>query len=279
MTTHSPDLVPTDASDRLRVTFGRVVVSEWRKMVTLRSTWWTLSIMVALHAGIGLLMAVYTRINGSNLTPEEATDWAVGPTQMTQLAIVVLAVMTITSEYATGQIRVSATAVPSRLPILTAKALVLGCVTLVAGVLGVALSVGASMVVGGGTVAFTLSGTETARLLAATPLYLVGIALVSLGVGALIRSTGGTIATMMGLLLVVEQILMAIPFHLTKLIAPWLPSNAGSLIRYDLDFLETVKEVVAPGAYLGPWGGFAVLLGWAVLFGVLAGVRLRSRDV
>ncbi len=279
MTTTTPDLVPTVAPSRVRVTFLRVVASERRKMTSLRSTWWTVGIAVALPVGISLLMAIYTRINGDSRSPEEATSWAIGATQMTQLAIVVLAVMLITSEYTTGQIRISATAVPARLPILAAKALVLSAVTFVVGAVGVALSMGVGVVVGGDNVAFTLSDSETARLLVATPLYLVGIALLSFGIGALIRSTGGTIATMMGLLLVVEQILLAIPFHLTKLIAPWLPGNAGGQILRDTDSLEAIKDLVHPGAYLGPWEGFAVLLAWAALFLTLAGIRLRFRDV
>ncbi len=279
MTTTTLERVPTEAPSRVRVTFGRVVASEWRKMTTLRSSWWTLGIALAIPVGISVLMAIYTRINGSSTSPEEATSWATGSTTMTQLAVVVLAVMLITSEYGTGQIRVSATAVPTRLPILLAKSLVLSVVTLVVGALGVAVSMGAAVVIGGDNVAFTLSDSETARLLVATPLYLVAIALLSFGIGALIRSTGGAIATMMGLLLVVEQILLAIPFHLTKLIAPWLPGNAGSMILRDTDSLASMRDFVEPGAYLGPWGGFAVLLAWAALFLVLAGIRLRTRDV
>lgn len=279
MTTTTAGPVPTLASSRVRITFPRVIVSEWRKMTTLRSTWWTLGIAVALPVGFSLLLAVYTRIKGNPASPDEATNWAIVSTQMTQLAIVVLAVMLITSEYTTGQIRISATAVPTRLPILAAKALVLSAITFVVAAVGVALSMGVGVIVGGDNVAFTLSGSETARLLIATPLYLVGIALLSLGIGALIRSTGGTIATVMGLLLVVEQILLAIPFHLTKLIAPWLPGNAGGQILRNADALEAIKDFVHPGAYLGPWQGFTVLLAWAVLFLVLAGIRLRTRDV
>lgn len=266
-------------SPAVRVTFPHVVVSEWRKLTSLRSTWWTLGTALACHAGIGLLMAIYTRVNGHASSPEEATSWAIGATQLTQLAIVVLAVMIITSEYTTGQIRASVAAVPTRLPILVAKAVVLTGAVVVVSVLGVALSMGAGVIIGGDTVAFTLPDSETARILAATPLYLVGIALLTFGVAALIRNTGGTIAIMMAMLLVLQNILVVIPFHLTRLIAPWLPGNAGQLILVDSESLDGWKEAVRPGAFLGAWGGYGVLLAWAALFLVLAGVRLRTRDV
>ncbi|MCL2424487.1 MAG: ABC transporter permease [Micrococcales bacterium] len=266
-------------SDKVRVTFARVVVSEWRKLVSVRSTWWTLGIAVALYAGIGALVSLYMRSNGSAVDPAEATDLAIGPVQMVQLAIVVLAVMIITSEYSTGQIRVSATAVPTRLPLLGAKALVLSAAVFVAAVLGEALSVGMGLLIAGDTMAFGLPGAETARLLVGAPVYLVGVALLTFGVAGLMRSTGGAIATMMGLLVVVEQLLMGIQFHVTKLIAPWLPGNAGTLVLYNTENLEYVRDhVVSPGAYLGPWWGLTVLVAWAALFVVLAGVRLRLRD-
>jgi len=150
---------------------------------------------------------------------------------------------------------------------------------LVMGIVATVLSLATALAVAGNKVAFGLPGPETARLLVAAPLYLVGIAVLSFAIGALIRSTGGTIATMMALLLVVEQMLFAIPFHLTKIIAPWLPGNAGSLILCDHEQLDMLRDMVDPGVYLGPWWGYVVLLGWGVLFLALAGLRLRARDI
>ncbi|MCG2797525.1 MAG: ABC transporter permease, partial [Cellulomonas sp.] len=107
----------------------------------------------------------------------------------------------------------------------------------------------------------------------------VGIAALSLGVGALMRHTAGAIAALMGFLLVIQTVFAAIPWKPRQIISPWLPGTAGQQIMATDSSIATMQAVPDHvGAVLDPWVGFAVLVAWAVLALVAAVVVLRSRD-
>jgi hypothetical protein len=111
---------------RLRVTQLRVLLSEWTKFRSLRSTVWTLLTAVVLSTGIG---ALFSAVSASQYHTFSAADKAsfspistsLNGTLFSQLAIGVLGVLMISGEYGTGMIRSSLTAVPRRLPVLWAK--------------------------------------------------------------------------------------------------------------------------------------------------------------
>jgi len=269
----------------VRVTFPRVVAAEWRKMGSLRSTWWTLGVFVVVHAGFGAMYGLSLRLaaqRGQTLdqTQGVAASW-VGIT-LTQLALVVLAVLTITAEYSSGQIRNTLMAVPTRTPVLAAKVVVLVAVTLVAAAVACLASVGLAALVGRDHVQFTLSTGQTVWQLAAGPLYLAGIVLFGFAAGALIRNSAAAMATIVALLLIVQNVLADLPFYLTKVIAPWLPGLAGEQMFFTDADLARARATAAsqsdPGAILNQWQGFVVLLAWGVVFWVLAVVLLRRRD-
>jgi ABC-2 type transport system permease protein len=267
------------------LSFARVVASEWRKLFSLRSTWWTLGSALVLQVGMAALIGVALRAassvdtsGGSGFTVDASQAAAQG-LLFAQLAVVVLAVLTITAEYSSGQIRVTLAAVPRRLPVLWAKALVLVVVVLVLGVVSSALSVGVAMLVGGDLIRFSLPGAETARILAGAPLYLIGIALLSLGVGGMLRHTAGAVAGLMGFLVVVELVIGNIPWKPLQLISPWLPGTAGQQVMATDESVQSLRDLPNHvGAVLDPWAGYGVLVAWAVLALAVAAVMLRSRD-
>ncbi|MCL2454893.1 MAG: ABC transporter permease [Micrococcales bacterium] len=279
-TTLEPAAARSNVSASARLTLPRVLVSEWRKLTTLRSTWWTLLIAVLVHVGMGALIGLTMRMDEleSMGISIDATTLAVAGAQFSQLAIVVLAVMAITAEYSTGQIRSTVTAVPFRLRLLTAKAIVVSTITLLVAVVATGLSLGVGLLIAGDAAEFGLSTAENARILAATPLYLVAIALFGLGLGALLRSTAGAIALLMALLVVVENAFAVIPWRPIELISPWLPQTAGSRIFFGDEEIEQVRAMTE-AIVLSPWQGYLVLLAWAALALTLAGIRLRGRDV
>jgi ABC-2 type transport system permease protein len=264
------------------VTFPRVVTAEWIKFRTVRSTVWTVLITIVAMVGINTLAAW-----AMSMAPEEAQG---GPgtsnvvsllssgVTMAQLVVAVLGVLTVTTEYTTGMVRSTLAAVPRRLPTLAAKALVLAAVTVVVSLVSMGLSYVTTLPFHdtlGATL--DLSDGETVRMALGVPLYLVGVALLGLGFGALLRSSAGAIATVVGLLLVVENVFALVPLRLFELVSPFLPATAGSRIMYDesmLAMLDTMNE----GAVLSPWQGYGVMLAWvAVLLGAAA-VLLRRRD-
>jgi len=263
------------------VTFGRVVVGEWVKFRSVRSTVWTLVATVVLMTGFATLAAW-----GSTLTLEEqpaATGMNVAQLlsagyQLGQLAVAVLAVLTITGEYSTGMIRSSFAAVPRRVPVLTAKALVVGVVVAVVTVATMGLSYLATMPFHDELEAsFDLSSGETLRMTVGLPLYLVAVALLAFAAGALLRHTAGAITAVLATLLVIDNVVLLVPLRFFELISPFLPSAAGRRILFDEEMLASL-DAVAEGATLTPWEGFGVLLGWVAVLLTLATIRARTRD-
>src|SRR5438034_11339340 len=110
----------------LRVTQARIVLSEWTKLRSLRSTRWSLLVATLLTIGIPLLASSVISSHWGSQSPQERADFnpldvALIGSLVGQLAIGVLGVLVITGEYSTGMIRATMTAVPKRLPVLWAK--------------------------------------------------------------------------------------------------------------------------------------------------------------
>ena len=112
------------------VTQARVILSEWTKLRSLRSTRWSLLVAVVLTIGFPLLAAAITGARWSAHELRASARTAIRSTSrssasnLSQLAIGVLGVLVISGEYSTGMIRASLGAVPKRLPVLWAKIVV-----------------------------------------------------------------------------------------------------------------------------------------------------------
>ena len=260
-----------------RVTFGGVLRSEWIKIRSLRSTVWTLAIAVVLMVGTTALVAW----GATTATVEDDMSAAdiVGPGgYFAMLVFAVLGVLTITGEYSTGQIRSTLVAVPRRTPALVAKAVVLSAVAAVTTLVGVTLATVVSTPwhdeLG---VTLELSDSETLRMLGGMPLVMVGIALLGFAIGALVRSSPGALAIVLGLLLVIENVIAAIPLAFFDRIEPFMPSSAGTRLMLSQENIDMLNEA-SIGADLGAWQGYGVLLAWVAVLMVLAAVLLRRRD-
>ncbi|HYN71547.1 MAG TPA: ABC transporter permease, partial [Nakamurella sp.] len=116
-TTLAPATTPTTVEGTpLRVTRARVLLSEWTKFRSLRSTVSTLLIAVVLMIGLGAMFAAITASQTTGFEPgATAISTSLTGTFFAQLAVGVLGVLLITGEYSTGMIRSSLTVVPSRL--------------------------------------------------------------------------------------------------------------------------------------------------------------------
>ena len=122
----------------------------------------------------------------------------------------------------------------------------------------------------------------TVRILLGTSLYLTAIALLAFAIGAILRHSAGAMATVLGLLLVIEN-LLKFPWEPFQLISPFLPSTAGLTImtpQAQLDAMATQAALSqgAMGPVLGPWQGFAVLVAWVAVLLTAAAVLLRRRN-
>ena len=258
----------------LRVTPVRVVLSEWTKLRTLRSTVFSLLAAVAFLIGFAILVPEVVVHHWPPTNPRDALTFdPVGASLVggffAQLAIGVLGVLIITGEYATGMIRATLSAVPKRIPVLWAKVLVYGvtCLVLVGTAQLSAFFIGQAILSSKG-IDVGLGDPHVARAVLGGALYLTGVGVLGLGLGALLRNTAAAITSLFGLLFVVSIVVHFLPASWSDHIEKYLPSNAGTVIT---------NLHPDPGT-LGPWTGLLVFFLYAVVALVLAGVSLVRRD-
>jgi ABC-2 type transport system permease protein len=253
------------------ISAGGILRSEWIKLRSLRSTIWSFALMFIIQIAFGVIVALNARIpEGATITPAMVTDNAVNASTIGiffgQLVIAVLGVLLISGEYSTGQIRSSLTAVPKRLPVLWGKAIVFAVTTFVVAAIGIVVTyfVTIPILAGAGVDANPGDPDLWLRLLGGAG-YLVLIGLISLGLGAILRSTAGGIAASLGLLLVLPTILQLIPAEWAKGLVDWLPGSAGQSLFF-------------PGGVFEPWQALLVMLGWIAVMFIGAALLLRRRD-
>ena len=262
------------ASKPKRVNQARVLLSEWTKIRSLRSTSFSLLAAVVFIIGFSVLVPSVIVAHWPPRDPREAlgfdpTTRALSGIFLAQLAIGVLGVLLITGEYATGMIRATFAAVPARLPVLWAKAAVFAAVTLVLmvpTVLG-AFLIGQSILTSK-HLQTSLSSSGVLRAVIGAALFLTVVGLLGIGLGALLRNTAGGISTLFGLLFVLPIIVRFLPSSWSDPINKYLPSNAG----------EAITHVHPDPTLLAPWTGFGLFCGYAVVVFIAAAISLRRRD-
>jgi ABC-type transport system involved in multi-copper enzyme maturation permease subunit len=255
------------------VTQVRVVRSEWAKLRALRSTWWCGLLSVVLIVGLGAAITGSGppyKISAGNSAAGGVTISLAGVV-IAQLVLGVLGVLLFSGEYATGMIRATLAVVPSRLPVLWAKLIVVVGLVLPLSLLAAVAEffVASALESARGGSAFSLTDPGVLREVAGASLYLAVIAVIGLALGALLRRTAAGLAVFAGVFFVVPIVTNYLP-HAIQGFAPYLPSNAGG------DLWGAGK--LFGGQQLGPWTGFAVLCGYAVVLTGLAAWRLRHRD-
>jgi hypothetical protein len=251
------------------VTQLSVLHSEWIKLRSLRSTWFSLAAMVVVVVGLGTL---FSAIRAHHLEHGlgDPIEVSLRGVFLAQLAIAVLGVLVITGEYATGMIHASVEAVPRRVPVLVGKAAVFAVVAFAVSL----VSTFAAFLLGQQAMAFThlqasLSSPHAMRSIVGAAIYLTLIGLLAVGVGFVVRNTGGAIATVVGIVLVLPLLTQALPDPYSYQIGRLLPLNAGA-------------QIIAPSGndphLFGPWVGLGVTAVWAVVALVAGAVLLRRRD-
>ena len=273
MTTYTADHPARSRQVEVRpVTFGRVLHSEWIKLWSLRSTYWTMLATLAAMVLIAVMLGV------ASMADEQLDGrMAIGMGySFAQVVVGVLGVLTITGEYTTGMIRSTLAAVPNRLPALAAKAVLVAGLGFVLGVVGVALSYVVSYPLLGADGAASLSDPQVQRIFWGSGLYLAGVGLLGLGLGTLVRHTAGAVALILGVLLLLStvwQLLMMTSDWFTRAY-PYLPSTAGERIATP----EVTTAITDAPQVLSPWVGFGVFMGYVAVILVAAGVLLKRRD-
>jgi hypothetical protein len=258
-----------------RVTQARVVVSEWTKLRSLRSTRRSLFAAIVLTIGFPLLFAAVTSSHWGSMSAQDRADRhpldiALAGVNVSQLAVAVLGVLVITGEYSTGMIRASFSAVPRRLPVLWAKAAVFGAVTLVLMLPAVLIAFFASQAILSrhDLLQLSFSHPGVARSVIGGAVYLVLVGIFALGLGAIVRNTAGGIATFAGIFFVIPPLMNVLPASWNDAISKYLPSEAG----------RQIFSLTQGGNSLSPlWGGL-LFAGYCALATALAAILLVRRD-
>jgi ABC-2 type transport system permease protein len=255
-------------------TFGDVLRSEWVKLRSVRSTFWALTVTVVLGVALGAVISAATARGYARFSVSEKQSW--DPTGVSeagvaiaQLAIAVLGVLCISSEYSSGMIRTSLIAVPRRGRVLAAKALVFAGVTFVVGEVTcwAAFFAGQALISGHAPHA-ALGDPGVARAVVGGGLYLAVLAVLSVAAGTLLRHPAAAIGCMVAVLLVLPLIAQALPESWRNPVSEFWPTQAGS----------QVTSVYQSAHTLEPWPGFGVMCLFVAVVYAIAWTVLDRRD-
>ena len=267
-TAHSPAL-PSPATLRGaaalpapvgRAGLGGALRSEFTKIRSTRSTYWALLAVIVATVGFGVLAsygAAHSHPQGPGF---DATQQSLGGLYISQLIIAVLGALTITSEYSTGMVRTSLSALPRRGTVFAAKGIVFTVVALVTSLVTTfaAFFVGQALMSGKHMNA-TLGQPNVLRAVIGGALFLTVCGLLAFGLGMILRHTAGAITATIALLFVLSVVVHFLPDSWQVHVDKWMPALAGSAIW------ATVPPSPGSTPMFSPWAGFAVLAGYAVV--------------
>jgi len=256
--------------------FGRLLLAEWTKLRTVRSTVWSFVVLIVAVIGFTALFMALTVSQWSTMQSSDQAQIRLDPVPqilgsglfLGQLAVCVLGVLVATSEYSTGMIRSTLLAAPHRLRMFGAKALVF---TIPVFVLGEALSF-TSYEIGKAILSSkaptSLSDPYVTRAVVGEGLYLAVLGLFALAIGQIIRHTAGAITTVIALVLVLVPLAGLLPGNIGKHVSAYLPTNAGSQIM----------QIYPKDQILTAWQGFGVFAIWTVVLLIVGAYMLVERD-
>jgi ABC-type transport system involved in multi-copper enzyme maturation permease subunit len=273
ITRQAPALAPPAG----RAGLGGTLRSEFTKIRSVRSTWWTLLVLVVISVGIGAAISAGVAANWSHTSASDratfdATQVSVaGLFYLGQLVIVVLGALVLTAEYSTGMIRTSLIVMPRRSTLYAAKAVVFAAVALVVTVVTafVAFFLGQAILTSTHESA-TLSQPNVLRAVVGGALYVTLCGLFAFAAGAIFRHTAATITSIIALLFVIPILAHLLPSSWYDDIARWLPSSTGDAI--------SVTVGSGPDHLFSPWGQFAVFAIYTAILLVVGGILFRKRD-
>lgn len=271
-----PDAVGSAASAAYRLRFGGIVRSEWIKLLSLRSIRITLFITVLAGFGLSTLIGFASTTDMPPVSEAGAPNYllmvSTFATPFLALIFGVLGVFAISSEYSSGMILSTLTAVPKRSPVFIAKGIVL---VLVSAITAAVLVLGGSLIAliftPGAAVGMTTGVYISGAL--GTIGYLVLVSLFAFGIAGITRSTAGGVAIMVGVIFVLPiglQVLSMFGWEWVLTTIDLLPISLGNTLS------QGVVEVVGSG--LNYWQAFGAMGVWAVVPLVAAAVLLQRRD-
>lgn len=248
--------------------------AEWTKVRTVRSTFWVLGLAVLATVAVGPLFTAILVNRWDDRSPAEIATfdpllYTFAGLDLAQLAIGVLGVLVMTSEYSSGQIGTSLTAVPQRRLVLLAKLTMVGVLVTVISLLSCLaafLIAQAVLAPVGADVSLADDGALRAVLGSAGRLVLV--AAIALGLGALLRSTAGAITALVITMTIVPALVLLLPAPWNDNVGKYLPNAAAAAMSAFVEFPDL----------LSPFWGLLILVSYAAAVVVAAVVAFGRRD-
>lgn len=256
--------------------FGGAVRSEWTKIRSVRSTYWSLAAAIIFSIGFATLTAAvtahhYHKYVGAERSRQVAQDGFDAVSQsltgvaIGQIAIAVLGALVISSEYRNRMIRTTLTALPRRGRMLFAKVITYGGLALVAAefITFVSFFVAQAFYRGVGLDA-SLSDPGVLRAVVGTGLYMALAGVCGLGLGLIIRHSAGAITATIGFLLVLPALSQALPNPWDGRIGKLLPYSIGEQAATPHQLNDRLGAVTGL-AMLAIYAAALLAIGWSLL--------------
>lgn len=249
-----------------------VLAAERIKLTSTRSPWWCSAVVVALGIGLSALIAAVSRSSkGNGEVPDlDVASSVVSVSGFGVLVLMIMATLSVTSEYRFGIIRSSFLATPNRTKVISVKTALLA---VYGTVLTAALCVAAYLItraIYGSAPGLELSTADDWRALFGVPVYALLSIVLAIGVGVLVRQSAAAISIIVLWPLVLEPLLGAFG-SFGRNVGPFLPFTNGSR------FYATTSNS-ASNWHWGVWGSlvyFAVFV--TIVFGAALFV-VNKRD-
>ena len=281
---------------KVKLSFFRMIRSEWIKIFSVRSTWWVMLVCILIN--IALSCAFAASIQYTEFTIKQHPELNIDPGDtfvslsatvvmacglLGQLVFMILSVLIITNEYSTGMARSTFTVAPRRIRVLISKMFVLVILCTIVFAISVAASWGLGYLIlqQSTLVDLTLVSDTSLRILSGFLVKMILVALFCFGLGAMIRSSAGSIGTAVAIILVLPVIASLSASMISGggeptgwrewivNIGEFLPTNAGDLVTQD-----------SPSSkFFGPWEGIGVLGVWAFLSLFISFIATARRDL
>jgi ABC-type transport system involved in multi-copper enzyme maturation permease subunit len=253
--------------------FGNLLKSEWTKLRTVRSTFWTTAIAVLATGILAVVVCVQSahdvKTGHQSIGDLDAVMTALTGFFLVQVTAGALGVMTISSEYGTGMIRATLGAVPQRRAMLAAKGLVFAaCTFVISEILSFAAVLVGQAILHSQHAGVSLWDGQALRATFGGGLYITAIGLLGFGLGALIRNTAAALSAFFGIVFASTPIVDLLPTSWRDHVIQYMPINAGSQI------LSTQTDHQS----LTPWHGFAVLCLYPLVAITAAAILIKRRD-
>lgn len=237
---------------------ARAGAAEWTRLWTVRTTWWCLLAAAVGIVGMGALLGLDA--SGMPADAPRPAAWQAGEIALLpgQFALLVLVLLAVTSEYATGSITTTLQWTPHRWHVLLTRAVVPVSVATVAGVV---LVLGADLTAWAIFPELELSVPGVAGSLAVAAGVLAAGGLLAVGAGLLLRSTAGALAVVFLSLLVLPFVLPQFGVQWMSTVATYLPGGAAMFLLIGVEPPGATHTTATAAALLTAWASGALLAG------------------